>query len=48
EYGIPKAWYFPLLADYWCTFDPPSLGEVDSVVTELSVHEHTDDFRPGE
>ncbi|XP_078506456.1 retinal-specific phospholipid-transporting ATPase ABCA4 [Lissotriton helveticus] len=46
EYGMPKAWYFPLMADYWCTFPPPPLGEVDSVVTELSVHEHTDDFPP--
>ncbi|CAH2311465.1 retinal-specific ATP-binding cassette transporter [Pelobates cultripes] len=43
EYGMPKAWYFPFLATYWCTFEHPSEGDGDSVETELSIHEHNDD-----
>ncbi|XP_063284424.1 retinal-specific phospholipid-transporting ATPase ABCA4 isoform X2 [Pelobates fuscus] len=44
EYGMPKAWYFPFLATYWCTFEHPSEGDGDSVETELSIHEHNDDI----
>ncbi|XP_068095875.1 retinal-specific phospholipid-transporting ATPase ABCA4 isoform X2 [Hyperolius riggenbachi] len=43
EYGIPKPWYFPFLATYWCEFETPSDGDADSVETELSIHEHMED-----
>ncbi|KAM4720611.1 retinal-specific phospholipid-transporting ATPase ABCA4 isoform 1-T1 [Rhinophrynus dorsalis] len=43
EYGIPKPWYFPFLATYWCTFENPWEGDADSVETELSVHEHLEE-----
>ncbi|XP_075038451.1 retinal-specific phospholipid-transporting ATPase ABCA4 isoform X2 [Mixophyes fleayi] len=43
EYGIPKPWYFPFLATYWCTFENPWEGDADSVETELSIHEHMED-----
>ncbi|XP_053326101.1 retinal-specific phospholipid-transporting ATPase ABCA4 [Spea bombifrons] len=47
EYGIPKPWYFPFLATYWCTFETPLAGDVDSVETELSIHEQVEDA-PGD
>ncbi|XP_018414710.1 PREDICTED: retinal-specific ATP-binding cassette transporter [Nanorana parkeri] len=43
EYGIPKPWYFPFLANYWCTFQNYWEGDGDSVETEFSVHEHVED-----
>ncbi|XP_066453464.1 retinal-specific phospholipid-transporting ATPase ABCA4 [Eleutherodactylus coqui] len=43
DYGIPKPWYFAILPTYWCDFDSPSDVVVDSVETELSIHEHVEE-----
>ncbi|XP_072275957.1 retinal-specific phospholipid-transporting ATPase ABCA4 isoform X2 [Pyxicephalus adspersus] len=43
EYGIPKPWYFPFMANYWFTFQNYWEGDGDSIETELSVHEHVED-----
>ncbi|KAM4642187.1 retinal-specific phospholipid-transporting ATPase ABCA4 [Discoglossus pictus] len=43
EYGMPKPWYFPFLATYWCTFSKTLEVDTDSVETELSIHEHVED-----
>ncbi|KAM8930176.1 retinal-specific phospholipid-transporting ATPase ABCA4 isoform 2-T2 [Pelodytes ibericus] len=43
EYGIPKPWYFPFLATYWCTFENVFEVDTDSVETEMSIHEHVED-----
>ncbi|XP_056379091.1 retinal-specific phospholipid-transporting ATPase ABCA4 isoform X2 [Hyla sarda] len=43
EFGIPRPWYFALLPTHWCDFQNPVEVNVDSVETELSVHEHGED-----
>ncbi|KAE8610555.1 hypothetical protein XENTR_v10012168 [Xenopus tropicalis] len=43
EYGIPKPWYFPFLATYWCKFEHEFGGDADSIETELSIHEHIEE-----
>ncbi|XP_053549107.1 retinal-specific phospholipid-transporting ATPase ABCA4 [Bombina bombina] len=43
EYGIPKPWYFPFLASYWCNLSSPFEEYTDSIETEVSIHEHMED-----